>query len=151
MSIDGVEIHQDPDLTPQSPGGDALPVLAEDGNSAAQADKLPANFPVNASVQDDGSVILKLRYPVTLKFRDGSGAIKEDRYTELHMQRFNGKRMREVQSATQEQYGAQMIASATGMSLARADILHDAMDATDISAALRVGLFFIAPGRRTGP
>jgi hypothetical protein len=112
--------------------------------------ELPDDFPAGAELQDDGSVILRLAYPATLKFRDSAGHVTAETYRELHMQRFNGKRLREVQSASDGMKAAQMIASSTGLSLARATLVHDAMDATDISAVLRVGLFFIAPGRKTG-
>jgi predicted protein tyrosine phosphatase len=58
--------------------------------------------------------------------------------------------MREIQQATQDDFSAQMIATSTGLSFGRARLVHDAMDAADIAAALRVVRFFMRPGRRTG-
>ncbi len=145
--MDDLTIHQLPDASAPAPADD-LPMLGAPG--AHGADDLPPDFPVNAVMETDGSVMLTLRYPVVLKFRDAAGAVTSESYSALHMKRFTGKTLREVQSAPAAHYAAQMIASSTGLMLGKAEILHDQMDAADISAVLRVGLFFIMPGRKTG-
>ena len=70
---DEVEVLHDPDLpggAPRlQPAQPELPVLDEHGNPAKHY-VLPPDFPENAKPLGDGSYILKLDYPVTLKFAD---------------------------------------------------------------------------------
>ncbi|OYV40416.1 MAG: hypothetical protein B7Z80_04635 [Rhodospirillales bacterium 20-64-7] len=98
---------------------------------------------------ENGSFILTLDYPVTLKWRSGE-SVQSETYKTLHLRRLNGKHQREIRMADNDNVGAQMIACSTGLSIGRATLLHDEMDASDITAALRVIRFFTMPGRTTG-
>jgi hypothetical protein len=151
MGIDNVVVFNDPDKIDSAPVSAALPVLEEGGGTVtSRAPVLPPDFPENALAQGDGSFVLTLDYPVTLRFRDAAGAVTEEKYPSLHLKRLNGKAQREIAQATGDDFRPQMIASSTGMSLGRARLVHDAMDASDIAAALIVVRFFTTPGRKTG-
>jgi hypothetical protein len=150
MKVEDVQVFDDPD------GGrahdvPALPELVE-GKHDRKAVILPVDFPENAKPSDegDGSYLLTLDYPKTLKFVAAGGATKEERYDVLHLHRLTGKAQREISQASNTDFRPQMIASSTGMSLGRARLLHDVMDASDIAAVLAVIKFFTTPGRKTG-
>lgn len=147
---DEVVVHQDPDAGAMAaPDAAGVPMI-DDASGDIKADDVPADFPANARPVGDGSFILKLAYPVSLKFRQADGKITEERYGELHLKRLNGRTHREIRQASDEDIRPQMLASSIGITLGRARLLHDVMDAADISAAIRVVSFFIAPGPRTG-
>jgi hypothetical protein len=147
MKITDVEVFHDPDELP----AEVLPELTE-VKADRRAATLPPEFPENATPSDDGdgSFILKLDYPKTLKFKAADGSVKEERYASLHLRRLNGKAQREISQASTNDFRPQMIASSTGMTLGRARLLHDVMDASDIAAVLTVVKFFTTPGRKTG-
>ncbi len=125
-------------------------MLDTDGNPAKHY-QLPPDFPENAKAVGDGSYILHLDFPVTLRFKDASGAVKEEIYRELHLKRLTGAKQKEIQLATQENIRAQSLASSSGISLGRAILLLDRMDSSEIAAMLLVIRFFTTPGRKIGP
>ncbi len=150
----GDVILKDPDLMPPpSPAAtslDQLPVLDAEGNPAKRY-QLPLDFPENARPVGDGSYILKLDFPVTLRFKDSDGAIKEEVYKELHLKRLTGAKQKEIQLAKPEDLRAQSLASSSGISLGRAMLLMDRMDSSEIAAVLIIIRFFTTPGRKIGP
>jgi hypothetical protein len=128
---------------------------------AAEAGVLPASdlvdldaleggdeLPPQAKRQDDGTILLTLRLPVTLRYRKG-GQERTEEITTLLMRRLVGKDMRAV---TQAGNGAAIAAAAAsaGWSGPKFDILFDQMDADDATAALEVAAHFIRSGRKTG-
>ena len=140
------EIHEDPDaLNPADP---MLPV--EEYEARGMNDGLPADFPAGAMRQPDGSIVLKLKYPAVLKLRSADGSVREEVTRSLHLNRLKGKHQNEIRRADAEDRPIQMIACSAGMTLAKMQLVHDAMDTADIAAALRVVYFFMTPGRRTG-
>lgn len=149
MSIESVQILQDPDIGLQGDASSALPVL-EEGSVPVRQESLPADFPEGAALQGDGSVILTLKYAVTLKFRDGAGVVTTEPYKTLHLQRLKGKHRILLRNASPDDFRAQMISCSSGLSLGRAKLVHDGMDEADIAAVLKVTNFFMTPGRKTG-
>lgn len=148
--IDEVIIQQDSDGLGVK--GNALAQAIGSEIVVARGAALPPDFPEGAVLQGDGSVVLTLGYPVVFKFKDASGAIVGgNTYTTLHLKRLKGKHQIEIRKASENILRAQMIACSTGLSLGDAEMLHNEMDATDITAALRIISFFTTPGRRTGP
>jgi hypothetical protein len=143
MSIRSVEvIHDEQDKPPAQ--------LPQEDAGSEKSVSLPADFPANAVPQGDGSFVLTLEFPFALKWKDSTGKITDEPYTELHLHRLNGKHMREIRNASVDDSAAQMLACSTGLTIARARLVHDAMDAQDIATALKVVRFFIAPGQPTG-
>jgi hypothetical protein len=152
-----IVVHQDPDAPSifDAPKPELLPLLDGKGEVVEPEDELPADFPRNVrpARDGDGSLILTLRGKgAVLNFRDADGTIRSETTKTLTLKRLNGKRQRELLGAQgTDDYRPQVIATLAGISLGRARLLHDAMDATDISAVLRVAIFFTVPGPRTGP
>ncbi len=129
----------------------ALPALEETEETAKPAPVLPPDFPANAKPVGDGSFILHLDYPVTIRRRKSDGSITEEVHKTLHLHRLTGKNQREIRTASEDDIRPQMIASSAHIELGQARLLHDRMDASDIAAVMIVVRFFTTPGRRTGP
>jgi hypothetical protein len=127
----------------------ALPVLEED--APRRVDVLPADFPVNAKPFGDGSYVLHFDYPVHLQFKSADEKITTETHKSLHLKRLNGKGLKIIREAAPEDFRAQVIAVTAGVSLGKARLLEERMDAADIAAVLIVYRFFTTPGRRTGP
>lgn len=140
-------IHESPDEPAEKT---TIPVLVEpDGGGSAKSVVLPPDFPANAVAAENGSFVLTLDYPVTLKFRAGE-VVNSENYKTLHLHRLNGRRMREIRGAAPEDFQDQLFAAGLEMSLGRVKLLIDEMDQSDIAAAMVVMRFFINPGRKTG-
>lgn len=119
-------------------------VLIDEGADAAP------RLPEQARPQPDGSVILPLLRPVTLRFRrTGSDAVREEHVTELHLHRLTGIDMRAIAAAGSD--GTMVtLARAARMHEARFGPLLDRMDGADVTAAFDVVAVFLGSGRRTG-
>lgn len=108
-------------------------------------------LPKHAKVQEDGSVILPLLFPRTLKTTNvAGGVVKETDYDELHMHRLNGADMRAVQAAGDGKRGVVAIARSARMREGIMGVLFDKMDGADTLAASEVVGFFLHSGRPTG-
>ncbi len=128
---------------PATAGADGVVVVAED---TAVGEELPSN----AALQSDGSVILKLRYPVTMRWRrSSSDQVREETHAELHMHRLNGAAMRAIMSAGQGHAVTTGIAKSCRMQQAVFDKVYDMMDGADAAAAARVFSFFLDGGTPT--
>ena len=115
-----------------------LPVIDE----AAGADD--GKLPPQAVVQDDGSVILPLRFPVTLRFRSAaSGQERTETFAEFHMHRMRGADMRAIEAAKDSSKSAVAMARSCRMGEAKFNAVYDLMDAADIAAASKVVLHFL--------
>lgn len=121
-------------------GADNVVVVA---NESDDEDPLPAN----AEMQADGSVILTMKFPVTMRWRrQGSDDIREEKRTTLHMYRLNGAAMRAVMSAGKGHAVTTGAAKSCRMAQQVFDKLWDMMDAADTNAIAQVFNFFLDGG-----
>jgi hypothetical protein len=150
-SITGVQVGNMDDVASLNDNpSEALPVLRED-DAPRKPDALPADFPENARPVGDGSYMLELEYPVTVRFKGPGEEVTTEPYSSLHLRRLTGKMHKQIRDVAPDDFRAQVIASMTELSLGRARLLEDRMDVSDITAVLIVYRFFTTPGRRTGP
>lgn len=155
-AADSVVIIQGDQDQPGAPallqsGGNAIRDVVVDAEAPALS--LPPNWPDGATFQDDGSVILRLNYPVRFKLRDASGGTRDgDSYEELHLRRLKGKHKEQLAKAS-ETIGFEklILHCSTGIDLGKIGLLYGEMDQADIAAALTVLNFFTGRGRKTGP
>jgi hypothetical protein len=128
--------------------GDALsaaaPVVIED-----DANENP--LPKGATRNDDGSVTVKLRVPVALKWRKPGGDVTEDAYPEFTMHRLRGSDMMVIQQASKSELAMVAIAQSVRIPPARFKFLFNDMDAADIQTAGGVISYFLNNGPTTGP
>jgi hypothetical protein len=125
-----------------APADDVL-VLAEDGDAA---DKLPPT----CTRQEDGSVLVTLTRPVTLRYRrSGSDTVREEVFATLTMRRLTGKQLRQATADTKNSAFAAAALSA-GLPQPKFDAVFDAMDAADALDVLTVAGGFLGNGRTTG-
>jgi hypothetical protein len=138
-SFPGVEIIDLDDKSAPADDIETLDVAGDDG------------LPKHARRQPDGSVILPLLYPVTLRYRTpGATTPTEEHHAELHFRRLTGADMRAVASAPAEDRAVVVIARSAQVKPALMHRLYDRMDAADANAASAVVGFFLGSGRTTG-
>lgn len=110
------------------------------------------DLPKHAVRHQDGSVTLKLKYPVTLKFRNGRGEeVRSESFAELHMHRLTGADMRAIGAASAGSRIVVSIARSARMNEGKMGPLFDRMDAADTNAAAQVVGYFFGSGETTGP
>lgn len=141
----GLVIDLEEDGTPAAGGAavdqDVVDIEADDGQG----------LPKHAVVQQDGSVLLPLMAPVTLRFRKGAaGEVREEAFAELHMHRLLGADMRAISAASKEAQASVALARSARMPEAKFSALFDRMDAADVAAAARVLDHFLGSGPKTG-
>ena len=118
--------------------------MLQDG---AGAEELPKHAIRNA----DGSVLLPLLYPVTLRFKKGSsGEVREEQFDELVMHRLTGADMRAITSGSAGTVIVIGIARSARINEGKMSALFDKMDGADANAAAQVVSFFLGSGRPTG-
>ncbi len=126
---------------------DAAPVPAPVETVSDEPDTLP----VGATRAADGSVTLPLRYPVTLKYRDGgSGDVREEHYESFRFRRLTGADLRAIAGADAADRQAVAIGRAADVRPALMQRLFDRMDAADAIACGQVVAYFLATGPTTG-
>ena len=146
------------DIAPQ---GDIIVDLTEDGPAAGPADAADvvvvaedgedAPLPKRARVQDDGSIILPLLYPVVLKYRSrGSDQVRAERFAEFHFRRMTGADMRAIAAASAGAGAMVTLARSTRIPEVKFSPIFDRMDAADIDDAFAVVARFLGTGRKTG-
>ncbi len=144
LVIDMTEPATDPAAASQAPvdhGSDVVVVPVESGDTG---------LPANATLQEDGSVVLTLRYPITMRWRrEGTDQVREERRASLQMYRLNGAAMRAIMSAGQGHTVTVGIAKSCRMAQALFDRLFDMMDGADAQAAAQVLNFFLSNGTPT--
>jgi len=137
------------------PAADEPFVLDEAPAPTPEVETLPeegeAPLPQGALAQADGSVILRLRYPVVLKYKQGAaGDVREEHYEELHFHRLTGGDMRAVASAEAGSRGVVAIARSARVREGLMQRLYDRMDGADAIAASQVVAHFLGTGQTTG-
>lgn len=141
-----VDIAEAEDPPGVAPSDQDVVVLRDEGTE----DELPAN----AALQPDGSVILTLRFPITMRYtRASTGTERTEQKDSLHMHRMNGAAMRAVMAAPAGHAVPVGIAKSLRIEAGLFNALYDRMDAADATAAAQVFSFFLGGGTkaRTGP
>ncbi|GAB0119482.1 phage tail assembly protein [Acidisoma sp. 7E03] len=123
----------------EEPGVVVLPATDDDAET----------LPKNAKELEDGSVVLTLRHPRTLKFREGAGPVREEHYEQLTFRRLTGADMRIIMNASKNS-STIAIARSIGMRPLLFDRLHDMMDGSDVTACAQVISYFLDSGKPTG-
>jgi len=127
-------------------GGDDGVVLLRDDEGAEDA------IPARAVLQEDGSYVLPLLRPVTVKFRKPSSPeVREEKTEQLHLHRFTGMDMRAIGAASNG--GALpmiMLARSSRIPEGRFGPIFDRMDGEDINDAIGIASRFLGSGKRTG-
>jgi hypothetical protein len=144
--VDAVLVDLDePDL-PDYPAPASAEVvdLPDDGAEAPVAGALPAH----AVKLPDGRVRLPLRFPVTLRLRQG-GQERTETFEALVLRRMTGADLRAMANAG-DAVGELVLARLAGIAQAKATVLYDRMDLSDITAMTDVVGFFGSAGRRNG-
>lgn len=147
LGTDAVVVDLDePAAAPSAPAAAGAEVveLPEDGADAAALGGLPAH----AVKLPDGRVCLPLRFPVTLKLRQG-GQERTETFDALTLRRMNGADLRALSNAG-DAVGVVVLARLGGIGQAKAEALYDRMDLSDITAMTDVVGFFGGAGRRNG-
>lgn len=108
-------------------------VVVDDEASASKTTKLPER----ATVNDDGTVTLRLVRPVTLTIKTGTSQ-REEIYEELVFREMTGLNLRLIAQAPAEKQTVVALAQATGIKQHRMDPLFDNMLARDVTAAAAV-------------
>lgn len=126
-------------------------VVVED----ASVKKLPEDWPENAEMQPDGSVIVTLGWPVRFKLREADGTIRDgDTYETLHLHRLKGKHKLAMGAAVRKggvEFERTLIMQMAGLDAGRVERLHNEMDQADLAVLVYIANFFTTAGRRIGP
>ena len=132
-------------------GARGAPSIASTGDVVVVAEDGLPSLPPAARLQDDGSIILPLAHPVTLRFRKaGTDSVREESLAELHLRRLTGADMRAVAAASGGAGIMVTLARSARIGEAKFGAIFDRMDAGDVDDALNCVARFLGSGRRTG-
>lgn len=129
---------------PERAPGDGIAIIREDEDEDA--------LPAHAVQLDDGRVRLPLLHKAEVTYRKASkGEVHREVYRELTFRRLTGADMRAIMSAGK---GAEPVivamARSAGIHMPIMQLLYDAMDGADVSAAAQVVSYFLGNGPTTG-
>ena len=117
---------------------DAIVIETEDGEDLGKAE-----LPDRATLNDDGSVTLKLVKPVTLRIKTGSGKERDEVYESLAFHELTGLDIRLASQESDEiKRTIVFLARATRMSVARMNVLFDRLSSRDVKGATDVIAYF---------
>jgi hypothetical protein len=122
------------------------PVFRPPPVKVAEVDETPL---AGHEVKADGSVTVRLAWPVSLTVKT-SGGIADRRFETLTFRRLTGADMRAVNGAPEATRIPMLFARSTGIAQAMMDKLFDKLDAADIVACTQVIDGFLGSGRPTG-
>ncbi len=106
-------------------------------------------LPDNAVMQDDGTILLTLNYPVSLKWKtQGSDAVREDKHTTLTFHRLTGADVTAMLNNGNQSNAMVGMARSCRLPSGRFKAIYDRMDGGDAIAAARCLSFFLSPGSR---
>lgn len=134
--------------------GDVGPDLAEAADVVVVSDQDgdEPKLPKHARVQEDGTVLLPLHFPQTLKTTPrAGGVVREDLFEELHLHRLTGADMRAISATAEGKRGVVALARSARVREGIMTVLYDKLDGADAVAAGEVVGFFLNSGRTTGP
>lgn len=125
------------------------PVVADNVPVVDEAEG--AALPKNATLQDDGSVLVTFKRPVTLRFRSTqSGDVREEAVAQLLLHRLTGADMNAISAASAEARASMSFARSARMPPAKMKLLYEKMDGADVMAIAAVIGFFLDNGATTG-
>jgi hypothetical protein len=138
---------------------EALPVLDLARDSGAVDNDLPvlgtedaAKLPKRAVLNRDGTVTYTLREPVVLRYRvQGAETPTEERYVAFTLRPLRGADMRRIGEAERGDQAVTGIALATGVPVAKMNLIFDRMAAADVMGMSDVIRFLLDGGLTTGP
>lgn len=107
---------------------------------------LAGDLPRRARRNEDGTVTLPLRDPVTLQIKSSAGGVRSETYAELTLHRLRGGDIRAIQSASVASQPVVLLARSAHIREAVMTALFDRMDAADIADASKVVNTFFENG-----
>lgn len=151
--MSGVQNADVIDLDDEQPRPLASAVIAEDGASDAvvvEDAELGADLPARAIRNEDGSITLPFRFPVSVTIKSAQHGTRSERYEKLTFHRLTGADLRAVDAASAASKGVVMLARSARIRESLMGGLFDRMDGADIvDATACVGSFF-PNGAKTG-
>jgi hypothetical protein len=145
------------DINPAGRRAVEIEIIGDEPETAAPAievvsdDESPAGLPKHATRFTDGSIELKLRYPVTLTYRSGADApVKTEHYDSFRFHRLLGADMRAISAASEDSRAVVAMARSARIREGLMHRVYDRMDGSDIKAAQDIVAFFLGSGRTTG-
>lgn len=114
--------------------------LPEDGEE-------DVGLPKEAELQEDGTILLPLAQPVTLRFRQGGKEVRAESFESLRFHPLTGADMRVIQAQKGDSIMSTAIARSTRIHEGKMNAVYDRMDARDATACQRVVLHFLGGGR----
>ncbi len=128
-----------------------MPGAEKASDAVTIEDAAASPLPKRAMLQDDGTVVLPLLYPVTLTWKPpGNAPAKEDRFDTLTMRRLTGRDMTLLGNASRGDSAMVSISLSSGIKQHIFRHVFDRMDAADITAAAEVVSYFLSSGPTTG-
>lgn len=117
---------------------EAVVIETEDGEDLGKAE-----LPDRATLNDDGSVTLKLVKAVTLRIKTGAGKERDEVYDALTFHELTGLDIRLASQESDEiKRTIVFLARATRMSTARMNVLFDRLSSRDVKGATDVVSYF---------
>lgn len=130
-------------LDDEVPADNVAGALPEGEAVADIDDDAAADLPARAQRQDDGTIVLPLRRPVTMLLRRNGQPAGEQRYAALRFGRLNGAAMRAINAVSDSNRVAIAIGKSAGLRDGVALRLFDEMDAADIADAGKIITHFL--------
>lgn len=112
-----------------------------EGKTVVQEGEAGEELPERASRNEDGTIALTLRSPVTLTIRDAAGKTREQVYEELVFHPLFGADMRAISTAREDQRIDVLIARCLKISQATARALFDKLARKDAEDVVKVAGF----------
>lgn len=135
------------DLDDEKPSP-AAPAVVDESPAVVNEDAdLAGGLPKRAVTNEDGSITLPLRFPVTLTIRSSSAGTRTETYADLTFHRLLGGDIRAIQSASKETQGAVMLARSARIREPIMNVLFDKLDAADIADSGQIVGTFLGNGR----
>lgn len=141
----------DDETTPAGAPTTTSVVIEEETGSPAVVDEdaaLGGELPAHAVRNDNGTVTLTLRKPVTLTIRNSRGGERSETYAELTFRDLNGADFRAIGAAAPAAQQVVTLARSTGIREAVMNALFDKMTGADIIDAGQCALSFLPDSAR---
>ncbi len=127
----------------------------DDDTGAATADvvsesddgeKLPEGL-----IVDGEGYRLPLRRKVTIKFKSGDSAVREESFVELPIRRLTGGDMRQMMTSDRRDGALLLLELAVTLPTSRVKLVIDRLDAPDLRRAMAAVAFLAGTSPQTGP
>lgn len=108
---------------------------------------LNGGLPRRAVTNEDGSITLPLRQPVTMTIRSNSSGTRTETFDQLTFHRLRGSDIRTIQAASKDRQGEVILARSARISEPVMNVLYDRLDAADIADGAQIVAAFLGSGR----